>query len=292
MTDHFVELPSSIAAAKAQAKRLKSALAPDYPVAHGQSLELVARIHGEESWGRLRSRYASLTDETSADIDISKTKSGEKLVERSASEHRRGNHLDQKQLKALSTALKNRAATVVTRKTQTKTKSLHNEEIISVTELESWLDTIDPNLGTLAYNFGIDSLLMFSNVRAVSRMKRPKNSDEVSIGDRGLRPAGFAAVLIWLERMGLDTHPEAFYEPLLGRIRSSQFIDSDELHCLWHSTGNDDRFQTNEHFVDSKVRLTNSSCEVVDRPNGLRTVIVCDPEPGGLIESIRIYRRD
>jgi len=39
--------------AKAQARRLKTALEGRFPLKHGQSLELIARLHGQESWGHL-----------------------------------------------------------------------------------------------------------------------------------------------------------------------------------------------------------------------------------------------
>jgi hypothetical protein len=52
---HATGLPATSDIAKAQAKRLRSALAPDLMIGHSQSLELIARVHGEQSWGRLNS---------------------------------------------------------------------------------------------------------------------------------------------------------------------------------------------------------------------------------------------
>ncbi|MBW3243269.1 hypothetical protein KUV57_11230 [Epibacterium sp. DP7N7-1] len=47
--------PVSLAIAKSQARRLSAALEGRFPLKHGQALELVARLHGQESWGHLRS---------------------------------------------------------------------------------------------------------------------------------------------------------------------------------------------------------------------------------------------
>ena len=46
--------PETPEIAKAQARRLASALKDDLPLKHGQALELIARIHGQQSWGHLR----------------------------------------------------------------------------------------------------------------------------------------------------------------------------------------------------------------------------------------------
>ena len=47
--------PETLDIAKAQARRLASSLSGKVPMKHSQALELVARIHGQQSWGHLRS---------------------------------------------------------------------------------------------------------------------------------------------------------------------------------------------------------------------------------------------
>lgn len=122
----------------------------------------------------------------------------------------------------------------MTPKTQAKAKELQKEEIISSISLEDWLDTLDRNLGDMVFDMGAENLLKISRVATVSRLPRPKARDKAVSGTQGLRPAAFAAVLIWLERLGFDTHPEGFYEPLLEGIKRAKYIDSEELTCLWH----------------------------------------------------------
>jgi hypothetical protein len=51
--------PETLDIAKAQARRLTSALKDDLPLKHGQALELIARIHGQQSWGHLRASIES-----------------------------------------------------------------------------------------------------------------------------------------------------------------------------------------------------------------------------------------
>lgn len=61
MSDIQPGSPDTSAVAKAQAKRLKVALCElhDLPIKHGQALELVARLHGQQSWGHLNATFAS-----------------------------------------------------------------------------------------------------------------------------------------------------------------------------------------------------------------------------------------
>ena len=48
-------LPDTITTAKAQARRLKQALEGQLNLKHGQALELIAKLHAQESWGHLHS---------------------------------------------------------------------------------------------------------------------------------------------------------------------------------------------------------------------------------------------
>jgi len=57
MSKNEAGLPATPAIVKAQAKRLKSALADTLPLSHGQALELVAKTHGRPSWGALNAEY-------------------------------------------------------------------------------------------------------------------------------------------------------------------------------------------------------------------------------------------
>lgn len=53
MSELNAGFPGTAEIAKAQARRLRSALAPRLALGHSQALELIARTHGEVSWGRM-----------------------------------------------------------------------------------------------------------------------------------------------------------------------------------------------------------------------------------------------
>lgn len=72
--------PDNIDVAKAQARRLATALKDTHPVKHGQALELVARLHGQTSWGALQ----ALIKSENADNDL--TPSGFEVEEATSPE--------------------------------------------------------------------------------------------------------------------------------------------------------------------------------------------------------------
>ncbi|WGR54762.1 glyoxalase superfamily protein [Paracoccus versutus] len=69
MTDQNLGLPATTDIAKAQAKRLRSALPTNLNIGHSQALELIARVHGEQSWGRLNSLISTSAKVGSAATD-------------------------------------------------------------------------------------------------------------------------------------------------------------------------------------------------------------------------------
>lgn len=286
MTDQSIGLPATSDIAKAQAKRLRTALTSDLQIGHNQALELIARVHGEQSWGRLNSLISSATP---VSPDGVASTSGSR-AQSTASAGLPPNHVEQRVLQALWTGIESAKDTTVSQKTRAKTKALLKDEIIGSIALEEWLDTLDVKLGGMIFDMGSENLLKITDVATVSRFQRPRVRDTSVSGFKGLRPAAFAAVLIWLERVGFDTHPEVFYEPLIGRIKRAGQIDSEELACLWHYRENKNRFQTQEYFVDAETKISNVSGQVMKGRNGLTIDIARSTDPPGLIESIRIYR--
>lgn len=199
------------------------------------------------------------------------------------------NHTEQRFLQALWHGLERARDTQVSPKTRALTMTLLKEEVIATISIEKWLDLLDVNLGSMIFDMGTENLLKLSDVTTVSRFKRPKVRDKSVYGFTGLRPASFAAILIWLERLGFDTHPEAFYEYLIDGIKLAKYIDQDELTCLWHSKEKS-KFQTSEYFVDAVTNITNVKHEVVKGRGGLTIEIARSIDPLKLIKSLRIYR--
>lgn len=294
MTDQSIGLPATPDIAKAQAKRLRSALAPDLTIGHSQALELIARVHGEQSWGRLNSQIGAATNVISVIGNANGNAPAEAVpegarTEAAGSKLPPANHVEQRALQALWHGLQRARDTQASAKTHAKTAALLKDEVIATVSIEGWLDSLDVNLGGMIFDMGTENLLKISGITTVSRFKRPKVRDKSVYGFTGLRPASFAAILIWLERLGFDTHPEAFYEPLIEGIKLAKYIDQDELTCLWHSKEKK-RFQTREYFVDAETKITNVKREVVKGRSGLTIEIARSADPLGLIESLRIYR--
>ncbi|MCX7558540.1 glyoxalase superfamily protein [Sulfitobacter sp. F26204] len=286
MTDQSMGLPATPAIAKAQAKRLRTALAPNYAIGHGQALELIARVHGEPDWGRLNSLIGN-SKSILAPIDANMTSGAEPAD--TTPKSLPGNHVEQRVLQALWSGLERAKNTKVNAKTLAKAKTLLKDEIISTIALEEYLDTLDVDLGGMIFDMGSEGILKISKVKTVSRFHRPGARETSVTGFQGLRPAAFGAVLVWLERLGFDTHPEAFYEPLLEGIKKKKFVDSEELTCFWHAKEKKP-FQTSEHFVDAKTRMANVVHESVNGRNGLTLYVARSTDPLGLIESLRIHR--
>ena len=294
MNDQSIGLPATSDIAKAQAKRLRSALAPDLTIGHSQALELIARVHGERSWGRLNSQIGAATSVISV-MGNANSNAPAKAVptgtpaEAVKSKALPANHVEQRFLQALWHGLERARDTQVSPKTRAQTMALLKDEVIATVSVEGWLDSLDVSLGGMIFDMGTENLLKISGVTTVSRFRRPKVRDKSVYGLTGLRPAAFAAILIWLERLGFDTHPEAFYEPLIEGIKQAKYIDQDELTCLWHAKETK-RFQTQEYFVDAETKITNVKRDVVKGRGGLTIEIARSTDPLGLIESLRIYR--
>ncbi len=286
MTDQSIGLPATPDIAKAQAKRLRSALISDFKIGHNQALELIARVHGEQSWGRLNSLIGPATHINPEGGAPSLEARGDAAGSASLPP----NHVEQRVLQALWRGIESAKNTTVSPKTRAKAKALLKDEIIGSIALEEWLDTLDVNLGGMVFDMGSENLLKISEVATVSRFQRPRSRDTSVSGFIGLRPAAFAAVLIWLERLGFDTHPEVFYEPLMDGLKRAKYIDSEELACLWHSRERKNRFETRKYFVDATTKIENIEHQVVKFRHGLTVDVARSTDQIGLIDSLRIYR--
>lgn len=213
MNEQLTGLPATSDIAKAQAKRLRSALAPDLTIGHSQALELIARVHGEQSWGRLNSLIGVPTSDTSLTGNPNGNAPAMPIPSGTPAEAAKSpalptNHVEQRVLQALWHGLERARDTQASPKTRAQTMALLKDEVIATVSVEGWLDTLDTSLGGMIFDMGSENLLKISGVAAVSRFRRPKVRDTSVYGFTGLRPASFAAILIWLERLGFDTHPE------------------------------------------------------------------------------------
>lgn len=141
----------------------------------------------------------------------------------------------------------------------------------------------------MIFEIGGSRMAEILGVEIVDMFERPKARDTRAIGVQGLRLASFTALLIGLERLGLDTHPEIFCVPLVEELRGAKFVTADELTCLWHEREKK-RFETAELFVDRAVDEAKMTTRTIEIRNGVKLRITHDPQPQGLIKSLHIFR--
>lgn len=292
MTSTTHGLPANPDIAKAQAKRLRTALAPRLDVNHGQSLELIARVHGEPSWGRLNSLLAAALPAQAAPANVAA--GGHAPGPRSDDETQpalpeRGQPVDQVVLQALWRALSEAKELRVTDKLIKKAAELRRMQLIPVSTVEPYLDLLDARLGGMVFDMGASRLVEICGVEMVDIFERPKARATSAVGVQGLRAASFGALLVWLEQLGLDVHPEVFCAPLVQDLRRAKFVTADELTCLWHEREKK-RFKTDEFFVNRAVDGSTMTTRTIDIRTGVKLKITHDPQPQGLIKSLHIYR--
>ncbi|MBW3243630.1 hypothetical protein KUV57_13230 [Epibacterium sp. DP7N7-1] len=277
-------LPATSEIAKAQAKRLRTAIEPQLTLNHGQSLELIARVHGEPSWGRLNSLIANSTPVNPAPAQPVPAASGP------LSDHKPkpGTEIEQRAIQALLEGLEKDRDTRPTAKTSALATKLLKDELIPTISLEAWLDTLDAALGGMVFDMGTDLVLELSGVEEIHRFKRPKASETQVYAQSCLRPEGFAAVLIWLERLGFDTHPEVFYDAFLPKIKKAKFLEKDELTCFWHAKERR-HFKTDVCFRSNLVLSDAEQVSFTGR-TGLNVRATRSKDGLRLVESLRVFR--
>lgn len=311
MTDRTMGLPATIDIAKSQAKRLRTALKPKLDIPHGQALELIARVHGEPTWGRLgsviepgsqASQVPVLQDFTQAVtpavrdratiIAAARAETYEALFHSSMS-------IDQRGLNAIYAALTAAKKTHKTSASNAYLQKLRFKTLISITSIETYLDKLDLSLGQMMFDIGAEDFVKMMCIEVTTLFRNPprRESDLDQDGnfgaatEEGLRPAGFAAALIWLERMGFETHPRAFYEPFLKEIQNAEYLSNDELTCLWHSSETSDKpYPTNLRFTDSDKGIVPAKDEIIAGRNGLEIEVTRSEGPAETIKSLRISR--
>lgn len=279
--------PNNSAIAKAQAKRLRSALEPDHKIGHSQALELLARIHGEQNWARMNSLFLGAAPQgiatpNSPIVPTTITPKASKLP-------LPDNHLEQRALQALLKGLQQARPTNITPKARSRANEIARDEIISTQCFETWLDQLDVKLGGMVFDMNVENLIKVLKIKTISRYQRPRSDEKEVYGSNGLRIADFAAALIQLNRFGFDTHPEVFIEPLLGSIKKSRFVDQSELDCLWFDR-EQKKFTFQKTFYDAVTEIQNSRQENFTMSNGTKVSVERQPDGLHLIRRINLVR--
>lgn len=289
MTELPPGFPEKHEVAKAQAKRLRTALTPHLTVAHGHALELIAHTHGAQSWGHLNSILDGISAANGAQAPAATLpKPGNPPIPTPANRLAE-THTDQTVLRALWEAIQTAKPTTVSPKAKAKAKELIAEGVIGGIAFENWLDCLDGRLGGMAFNIGFDRLIELCGVQSVSRYSQPEPGETSVYGSKGVHLAGFANALIFLSRLGLDTHPEPFVDAVLPAIKKAKHIDDDEMTCLWFHQDREN-FKVSLHFIDQEMKPVNLVSEKKQMNNGTVIRIVRNNDELGLIHSLNASR--
>lgn len=278
--------PETPEIAKAQAKRLRTALHPDHQIGHSRSLELVARLHGEPSWGRMSSLYSSPGQ---ADMPAAGSVAPNGGIPRVQPAHPPAGHLNQKALRALRSGLRSARPTKLSPKALAKAQELVRDEILRIQCIESWLDELDVNLGNMAFEIGLDDLVKILRIEPIDRFARPHGHDGLFLGERGVRQAGFAAALIRLDRFGFDVHPEVFIDPLLDGIASARYLDKSELDCFLFKRERKG-FVVRESWFDAVTAIDHVEVEEFTTSNGTKVAVEHARGDPDMVRSITMAR--
>lgn len=280
--------PASSDVAKAQAKRLRTALAPSYIVSHSQSLEIIAKIHGEQSWGRMSHLLSSMAQNAQPAQAPAPVPSPAPVP--AAPQAVSGDHVEQRALQEIWKGLNNLKPRPVTAKAKARAKILSERRLISTQEFETWLDKLSMDLGSMVFGMGVENLLAMAKVTSVSHFHKPgPDETQVASFSRAVSLPGFAAVLIYLEKLGFDTHPELFVKPVLQQIKNAEVIDEHELACLWYSKEKGSG-GFHQKMVDASLKLENTVSRTLKLPNGLTVSAKLGGELEHLVQELTLLR--
>ena len=284
MSERNPGVPGTADIAKAQARRLRNALAPKLELGHSQVLELIARTHGETSWGRMSAILDEEADSQAAVVPPSASQSpagSPDVAQRplpataepagKARKHM-GIEVEQRALQALWRGLQSAKPTVVSANARKLAVGYIREGVVDLVRFESWLDQLDTALGGMVFDMDVDNLLKAMEMPKSMLFRRPTTREKSVFGKPMLRLAQFASGLIFLEHLGFDTHPEVFVEPILPALKATRYLDGDEVSCLWYPRERR-KFALTLDLVDPQVAEANLIQEDKVMGNGTRITV-------------------
>lgn len=272
--------PESADIAKTQAKRLGKALGTASIYSHSQVLELVAKLHGERSWGAMSSRFADgATTATSYDLGYRAIGSDEPPRDR---DHRgwRPDELE-RFVKLLRTHPVNR----VSDEYREKLGRVIQDGCVSVGFIDTLLDAASPVLGDFAFSMPGARLVELLGIKTESYLHRPSETANGTSGYEAISVAGAASLMMWLERFGLDSHPEFLVDAVNRAAANRAMLTRQEIECLWYSS---------EKYGSGRQRLmasvyqedTEAIGESFVSATGYRCIVYRDER--GMVETVTI----
>lgn len=229
MTNVVPGFPETIDIAKAQAKRLVKALEPHCSLSHSQALEVVAKTHGERAWGAMSSRYQEHRASPAAyDLGLPHHPTGDRPPERGM----RG--WKPEELESLVSLLRTHPKVTTTAKYRSMLDKIVAEGCVVVGSVDGLLDSVSKQMGDFAFQMHGDRTVELFAIDAESYLYRPAANDERTMGFKAISVAGAAALMIKLERLGLDTHPEHLVSVVNKATAGRSMLTKHELECLWY----------------------------------------------------------
>ena len=233
MSKNEAGLPATPAIVKAQAKRLKSALADTLPLSHGQALELVAKTHGRPSWGALNAEYQE-RDPFEGPFNLGYEKTLELEPEHVALNER--GTWTSSDLGRLKTALIAKTPALRGREHRRMVVDLLRDGGIVPGLIPDLLFAISKPLGEMTWGGGSVDLLRVYDLKIGSTMFRPGPKDHGASGHEWASLETVACLLMNLEWLGFDTYPDPLVHQINERLSADparRHISHVELECLW-----------------------------------------------------------
>lgn len=269
MAELTAGFPGTAEIAKAQARRLRSALAPRLALGHSQALELIARTHGEVNWGRMCAVLEDIAAKDAGSVPAPVAQPLPGQAEGIRPQIFTGDPMDQRALQALWKGIRDARPTSVTPRAIELAARHIREGLVPVIGFESWLDRLDTSMGGMVFDMGTENLLKLIRIEPVTLFRRPRARDTETSGQQVFKLAAFASGLIFLERLGFNSHPEVYVEAILPALKATSHLDAQEVDCFWHAKERQ-KFRVRLDLFDPTVSVKDLVHEEKLMDNGTR----------------------
>lgn len=252
MSKNAAGIPATPAIVKAQAKRLKSALADTLPLSHGQALELVAKTHGRPSWGALNAEYQD-RDPFLGPFNLGYERTPE-LEPKRVEINDRGDWTS-RDLGRLKAALIAKTPALRGREHRRMVKDLLRDGGIIPGMIPDLLFAISKPLGDMTWYGDVVDMLRVYELETRGIMFRPGPEADLASGHEWVPLEEVVRLLMNLERMGFDTFPDPLVHHINERLSADperRHISDVELECLWYGRERSPRRWVNLVAQDTK----------------------------------------
>lgn len=262
MSKTVAGIPATPAIVKAQAKRLRSALADTIPLSHGQALELIAKTHGRPSWGALNAEYPSWDalngeyqdrDLFEGPFNLGYERTPELEPERVGMNDRgTWTSCDLGRLKA---ALLAKTPALRGQEHRRMVANLLRDGGIIPGMIPDLLFAISQPLGEMTWYGDVVDMVRVYELETRGTMFRPGPDADGTSGHEWVPLEEVVRLLMNLEKMGFDTFPEPLVHHINERLSADperRHISHVELDCLWYDRERSPRRWVNLVAQDKK----------------------------------------